>query len=122
MLTQTPSALSPPRTQNMSLRSVGTMTQYEERVREVEHATFGPGLVLSATGGQGKAATPFYKRLGLMIGEKRNEPYSITMVRIGCRLGFVILRSATMSLQGHQSWSRVGVAQPSSTAECNLVL
>ncbi|XP_065181984.1 uncharacterized protein LOC135812597 [Sycon ciliatum] len=96
---------------------------YEERVREVEHATFVP-LVFSATGGQGKAATALYKRLGLIISDKKNEPYSITMAWIRCRLGFALLRSAIMALRGHRSRSRVAVAQPSSTelvaAECNL--
>ena len=45
--------------------------QYEQRVREVEHTTFTP-LVLSATGGMGRAATTFYRRLASMISEKRN--------------------------------------------------
>ena len=36
--------------------------QYEQRVREVEHASFTP-LVLSATGGIANQATVFYKRL-----------------------------------------------------------
>ena len=35
---------------------------YEQRVREVEHATFTP-LVMSATGGLARQATTFYKRL-----------------------------------------------------------
>ena len=42
--------------------------QYEERVREVERATFTP-LVMSTTGGMGRAAT---KRLASMISEKKN--------------------------------------------------
>ena len=33
---------------------------YDQRVREVEHATFTP-LVLSTTGGMGRAGTIFYK-------------------------------------------------------------
>ena len=51
--------------------------QYEQRVREVEHATFTP-LVLSSTGGMGKAATVFYKRLASMLSEKRGIQYSKT--------------------------------------------
>ena len=35
---------------------------YEQRVREVEHASFVP-LVMTATGGMAKEATNFYKRL-----------------------------------------------------------
>ena len=34
--------------------------QYDQRVCEIEHATFTP-LVLSTTGGMGRAATTFYK-------------------------------------------------------------
>ena len=40
--------------------------QYEQRVREVEHSTFTP-LVMSTTGGMGKAAATFYKRLDLHV-------------------------------------------------------
>ena len=36
--------------------------QYDQRVREVEQATFTP-LVLSTTGGMGRGATTFYRRL-----------------------------------------------------------
>ena len=83
-------------------------------------------FVFSDAGGQGKAATAFYKRLGLVISEKKNEPNSITMALIRYRLGLILLRSAIMCLRGHRSRSRVGVAQPSSTklvaAECNLLL
>ena len=48
--------------------------QYDQRVHEVEHATFTP-LVLSATGGMGRAATTFYKRLVSMITEQRGTAY-----------------------------------------------
>ncbi len=57
--------------------------QYEQRVCEVEHSPFTP-LVLSSTGGMGKAATTFFKRLSSMLSEKRNVPYS-TMIGWGCR-------------------------------------
>ena len=44
---------------------------YEERVCEVEHATF-TLLVLSVTEGMGRAATTFYSRLASMIGFDAN--------------------------------------------------
>ena len=44
--------------------------QYDQRVREIEHATFTP-LVLSTSGGMGRAATTFYKRLAAMLAEKK---------------------------------------------------
>ena len=46
--------------------------QYDQRIREVERATFTP-LVMSVTGGMGKSATVFYKRLASML---RNISYS----------------------------------------------
>ena len=49
--------------------------QYEQRVREVEFATFIP-LVMSVTGGMGRGATTCFKRLASMISEKRNSVYS----------------------------------------------
>ena len=42
---------------------------YEQRVREVEHASFTP-LVFSSTSGLGPAATTFYKRLASMLSDK----------------------------------------------------
>ncbi len=50
---------------------------YEQRVREVEHASFTP-LVLSASGGLGKEATVFYKRLRLasLLAKKWDQPYN----------------------------------------------
>ena len=75
--------------------------QYDQRVREVEHATFTP-LVLSTTGGMGRAAT-FYKRLSSMVAEKRNVPYAVTLNWIRCRLSFALLRAFIMSIRGARS-------------------
>ncbi len=57
--------------------------QYDQRVREVEHAISTP-LVLSSTGGMGKAATVFYQRLASMLGEKRGIQYSKTIGWLRC--------------------------------------
>ena len=43
---------------------------YDQRIREVEHSSFS-NLDLSCTGGMGKLATIFYKRLALVISEKK---------------------------------------------------
>ena len=45
---------------------------YEERVREVEHGTFTP-LVMSLTGGLGRAANVCYKRLASMLASKLDQ-------------------------------------------------
>ena len=47
---------------------------YEQRVCEVEFASFTP-LVLSATGGMAKQATVFYKRLASLLASKREFRY-----------------------------------------------
>ena len=49
---------------------------YEQRCREVEHASFTP-LVISATGGLAKEATVFYKRLASMLASKWDTPYTV---------------------------------------------
>ena len=43
---------------------------YEQRVRDVERTSFTP-LVMSTTGGMGKAASTFYKRFASMLNEKK---------------------------------------------------
>ena len=65
---------------------------YDQRVREIEHASFVP-LVLSVTGGLGRIATT-YKRLASLLSSKCNQPYSTTMGWLLCRLSFTLLRSS----------------------------
>ena len=72
---------------------------YEQRVREIEHASFTP-LVLSATGG---LASTFYKRLASSLFLKWDQPYSCTLRWLRCRLGFSLLRSAIQSIRGARS-------------------
>ena len=76
--------------------------RYEERTREVERASFVP-VVMSASGGAGKAATVLYKRLAALISEKRNDQYSATMAWIRTRLCFTLVRSSIMCLRGARS-------------------
>ena len=75
--------------------------EYGQRVRDVEHGVFTP-LVLSTTGGMGKEATTFYKRLADMIAQKRQHPYSV-MGWLRCRLSFASLRSSIMCIRGSRS-------------------
>ena len=75
---------------------------YEQRCREVEHASFTP-LVISATGGLAKEATVFYKRLASMLASKWDTPYSSTLRWLRCRLTFSLLRSAIQSIRGARS-------------------
>ena len=65
---------------------------YNRRVLEVEKATFTP-LVFSTTGGMGKEAEKFHKRLAALISEKRMTPYSDCMSYLRRKLSFCLLRT-----------------------------
>ena len=58
---------------------------------------------MSTTGGMGKAATTFYKRLASMLSEKRDVLYAKTLNWIRCRLSFALLRASIMSIRGARS-------------------
>ena len=75
---------------------------YEQRVREMEHASFTP-LVLSASGGMAREATNFYKNLASKLATKWNQPYSTTISWLRCRLTFSLLRSAIQCIRGSRS-------------------
>ena len=75
---------------------------YEQRVQEVERASFTP-LVFTASGGMGKAATVFYKRLAALLPQKRHQPYSTTMGWLRTALSFALLRSAVLCLRGYRT-------------------
>ena len=76
--------------------------QYEQRVREVEHASFTP-LVLSVTGGMANEASVFYKRLASELATKWDQPYSSTLSWLRCRLTFSLLRSSIQCIRGARS-------------------
>ena len=92
--------------------------QYEQRVREVEHASFTP-LVLSATGGTANEATTFYKRLASCLATKWDQPYAPTMSWLRCRRVFSLLRSAIQCIRGARS--SLGHATKSPTPPMDLV-
>ena len=73
---------------------------YEQRIRDVEHASFTP-LVFSATGGMAKQSTTFYKRLASLLADKWDHTY--TLYRLRCRLSFSLLRSAIQCIRGARS-------------------
>ena len=75
---------------------------YEQRIREVEHATFTP-LVLSATGGLARDANTFYKRLASMLASKWDHAYSSTLCWLQCRLAFSLLHSSIQAIRGARS-------------------
>ncbi len=96
---------------------------YEQRIREIEHATFTP-LVLSATGGLGNEANTFYKRLASLLATKWSNPYNSTVRWLRCRLSFSLLRSSIMSIRGARSSRGQAVTTPTAidlvNAESNI--
>ena len=77
---------------------------YEQRVREVERASFTP-LVMSLTVGLGREATSMYKRIASLLTTKWDQPYSKIMGWLRCRLSFSLLRSSIMCIRGARSSS-----------------
>ena len=61
--------------------------KYDQRIREVEHASFAP-LIFSTSGGFGPISTLFIKRLSHLHAEKFQRPYSIVINYIRCRYSF----------------------------------
>ena len=73
--------------------------QYEDRVRQVERASFVP-LIFTTSGGTSKLTTTALKRLAPGFSVARNLPYSVILGWLCCRLGFCLLRSSIMCLRG----------------------
>ena len=75
---------------------------YQQRVLEIEHASFTP-VVLSATGGMANEATFFYKRIASLLALKWDQSYSTVMTWLRCRITFALIRSAIQCLRGARS-------------------
>ena len=84
---------------------------YEQRIRDIEHASFTP-LIFSATGGLGNEAKTFYKRLASLLASKWDNSYSSTMAWLRCRLTFSLLRSSIRCIRGARSHSGFPVRAP----------
>ena len=79
-------------------------------------ASFTP-LVFSTTGGMGKEAVTFYRRLADLLSKRNTMTYSSTLAWLRCLLSFSLLRSATICASGeavpsltdhlmlHQNWA-----------------
>lgn len=90
---------------------------YEQRVRQVEHASFAP-LVWSVTGGASPGTAAFLKRLALLLAERKEESYSSTIHWLRCRVNFALLRSSITCIRGHRS----AVGRPVSAATASIPL
>ena len=91
---------------------------YDQRIREIEHASFTP-QVLSATGGLAKQAEVFYKRLASLLASKWDQQYEKTLSWLRCKLCYCLLRSAIQCIRGARSSREHAV---SSTPPIDLVI
>ena len=84
--------------QNLSLRRIyeshekQKMTAYNDRVLQVEKASFVP-LVYTTTGGMSPQCKQTHERIAHLIAEKRNESYADVATHLRTRLRFSLLRS-----------------------------
>ena len=76
--------------------------EYGFRVREVQRGSF-TLLVFTTNGGAATEAATFLKRLASQISDKKNEPCSVEMNFLRCRLSFSLLRSSLLCLRGSRS-------------------
>ena len=81
--------------------------KYEERILEVERASFTP-LVFNTSGGASPLTTTFLKHLASLLAEKRDLSYSTVLGWLRARLNFSLLRAAITCIRG--SRSKVGHA------------
>ena len=73
--------------------------EYQQRIIEMDGGSFTP-LVFSTSGGMGKSASTFYRRLASLMAEKHNQTYANTMKWIRCQLNFSLIRSSIMCIRG----------------------
>ena len=73
--------------------------KYEERVVEVEKASFTP-LVFSTLGGASSLTTIFLKHLASLLAEKRDIQHSIVLGWLRARLNFSRLHAAIACICG----------------------
>ncbi len=77
--------------------------QYEERVRNIEHASFTP-LVFSTSGGASRLTTTFLQHLASQLTAKEDAAtYSMVMACLRTQLSFCLLRSSVLCLRGCRS-------------------
>ena len=73
--------------------------KYNQRILDVEHGTFTP-LVFSCFGGMSKECSAFFKRLTILIAEKRGQRYEDICSYIRTRISFSLIRVAVLCIRG----------------------
>ena len=75
---------------------------YNQRIQEVENATFTP-LVFSCFGGQGFECKRFFQKVNEKLADKRDISPSVCMPYIKAKLSSSLMRSALLCLRGSKS-------------------
>ena len=73
--------------------------KYNERIIEVEHATFTP-LIFGTNGGMGVECQIFIKHLAEKLSQKQSTEYDQVMTWLRTRLSFLIVRSTLLCARG----------------------
>ncbi len=93
--------------------------QYNDRIINVEQGSFTP-LIFSSTGGMGREASMFLKRLATMISEKRSELYSHTVGLLRCRIAFALIRASNVCLRGSRGSRKHQLSHDTVTSEAKI--
>ena len=94
--------------------------EYNQRVIDVEKATFTP-FVMSTTGGLGTEATQFLKHLADKISHKKQQRYSDVIAFMRRRLRFDMLKTCLISIRGYRGSNTLRTPAPISEIDFNLV-
>ena len=94
--------------------------KYNERVIEVEKASFVP-LVFTTSGGMSPECEKFNKRLAELIATKRNESYADVISYIRKKLRFSLLKATLVALRGYRGKKPPSGSINISEVEFNLV-
>ena len=91
---------------NQNSLNLDKWLKYEERVSEIEDASYVP-FVLSGTGGAGPYTTVTLKRLATLLEEKSQSHYIFIIRFLHCHFIFTFLRLSVMCLRvlSTASWS-----------------
>ena len=73
--------------------------EYNWRIMNVDNGTFTP-LIYSVSGSIGKECSKFYSHLCSKIADKNNERFSDVISWVRCKVSFMCLRNALMSIRG----------------------
>ena len=84
----------------------------------VEHGTFTP-LVFSVTGGECTETSTFHRHLASKIALKKDERYEDVVNFIGCKMSFLILRSALTFIRESRPYDKVSVMVDDFSLACD---